>query len=106
DTACVALAADRPPGSVLEGELRNITEFGLFIGLDGGIDGMVHLSDLDWTKPGEEALKDSKKGDPAKAVVLEADSEKERISLGIKQLTADPFAAGAPSAKLRTQRRP
>ncbi len=62
---------------------------------------MVHLSDLDWTKPGEEALKDYKKGDTAKAVVLEADSEKERISLGIKQLTPDPFASGAPSAKLK-----
>jgi small subunit ribosomal protein S1 len=97
----VAFAANHPPGSVIEGQIRNITEFGLFIGLDGGIDGMVHLSDLDWTKPGEEALKDYKKGDSAKATVLEADSEKERISLGIKQLTQDPFAAGAPSAKLK-----
>jgi small subunit ribosomal protein S1 len=92
---------NHPPGSVIVGQIRNITEFGLFIGLDSGIDGMVHLSDLDWTKPGEEALKDYKKGDTAKAVVLEADSEKERISLGIKQLIADPFAAGAPSAKLK-----
>ena len=82
----VAFAANHPPGTPIEGQIRNITEFGLFIGLDGGIDGMVHLSDLDWTKPGEEALKDYKKGDNAKAVVLEADSEKERISLGIKQL--------------------
>ena len=92
----VAFAANHPPGTPIEGQIRNITEFGLFIGLDGGIDGMVHLSDLDWTKPGEEALKDYKKGDNAKAVVLEADSEKERISLGIKQLSADPFASGAP----------
>src|SRR6187401_3653757 len=97
----VAFAANHPPGSIIEGQIRNITEFGLFIGLEGGIDGMVHLSDLDWTKPGEEALKDYKKGDTVKAVVLEADSEKERISLGIKQLTADPFACGAPSAKLK-----
>ncbi|MGH6748424.1 MAG: S1 RNA-binding domain-containing protein, partial [Methyloceanibacter sp.] len=97
----VAFANNHPPGSVIEGQIRNITEFGLFIGLDGGIDGMVHLSDLDWTKPGEEALKDYKKGDTAKAVVLEADSDKERISLGIKQITADPFASGAPSAKLK-----
>jgi small subunit ribosomal protein S1 len=97
----VAFAANHPAGATIEGQIRNITEFGLFIGLDGGIDGMVHLSDLDWTKPGEEALKDHKKGDTAKAVVLEADSEKERISLGIKQLTADPFASGAPSAKLK-----
>ena len=92
----VAFAANHPPGTNIEGQIRNITEFGLFIGLDGGIDGMVHLSDLDWTKPGEEALKDYKKGDNAKAVVLEANSEKERISLGIKQLSADPFASGAP----------
>ena len=97
----VAFAANHPPGSTIEGQIRNITEFGLFIGLDGGIDGMVHLSDLDWSKSGEDALKEYKKGDMAKAVVLEADSEKERISLGIKQLTADPFAAGAPSAKLK-----
>jgi len=97
----VAFAANHPPGTPIEGQIRNITEFGLFIGLDGGIDGMVHLSDLDWTKPGEEALKDYKKGDNAKAVVLEADSEKERISLGIKQLSADPFASGGPSAKLK-----
>jgi len=96
-----AFAAANPPGSIIEGPIRNITEFGLFVGLDGGIDGMVHLSDLDWTKPGEEALKDFNKTDTVKAVVLEADSEKERISLGIKQLTPDPFASGAPSAKLK-----
>jgi small subunit ribosomal protein S1 len=97
----VAFAANHPPGSIIEGPIRNITEFGLFIGLDGGIDGMVHLSDLDWSKSGEDALKDYNKGDNVKAVVLEADSEKERISLGVKQLTPDPFAAGAPSAKLK-----
>ena len=90
-----------PKGTVVEGPIRNITEFGLFIGLDGGIDGMVHLSDLDWSKSGEDALKDYNKGDNVKAVVLEADSEKERISLGVKQLTPDPFASGAPSAKLK-----
>ncbi|MCK5576528.1 MAG: 30S ribosomal protein S1, partial [Sphingomonadales bacterium] len=87
----VAFAANHPPGSTIEGQIRNITEFGLFIGLDGGIDGMVHLSDLDWTQSGEDALKEYKKGDMAKAVVLESDSEKERISLGIKQLAEDPF---------------
>ena len=97
----VAFAANHPPGTTIEGPIRNITEFGLFIGLDGGIDGMVHLSDLDWSKSGEDALKDYNKGDNVKAVVLEADSEKERVSLGIKQLTPDPFAAGAPSAKLK-----
>jgi len=97
----VAFAANHPPGTVIEGQVRNITEFGLFVGVDGGIDGMVHLSDLDWSKSGEEALKDYKKGDDVKAVVLEADAEKERISLGIKQLSADPFAADAPSGKLK-----
>jgi small subunit ribosomal protein S1 len=97
----VAFAANHTPGTVIEGQVRNITEFGLFVGVDGGIDGMVHLSDLDWSKSGEEALKDYKKGDNVKAVVLEADAEKERISLGIKQLSADPFAADAPSAKLK-----
>ncbi|HWM30435.1 MAG TPA: 30S ribosomal protein S1 [Methyloceanibacter sp.] len=97
----VAFAANHPPGTHIEGQIRNITEFGLFVGLDGGIDGMVHLSDLDWTKSGEDALKDYKKGDTAKAVVLEADAEKERISLGIKQLTPDPFASGTQSAKLK-----
>ncbi len=96
-----AFAANNPPGTNIEGPIRNITEFGLFVGLDGGIDGMVHLSDLDWTKSGEDALKDFNKGDTVNAVVLEADSEKERISLGIKQLTPDPFASGAPSAKLK-----
>jgi small subunit ribosomal protein S1 len=97
----VAFAASHPPGTHIEGPIRNITEFGLFVGLDGGIDGMVHLSDLDWSKSGEDALKDYNKGDNVKAVVLEADSEKERISLGVKQLTPDPFASGAPSSKLK-----
>jgi small subunit ribosomal protein S1 len=97
----VAFAANHPPGTNIEGPIRNITEFGLFVGLDGGIDGMVHLSDLDWSKSGEEALKDYNKGDDVKAVVLEADAEKERISLGIKQLTPDPFVAGAQSDKLK-----
>lgn len=96
----VAFAAAYQPGTEIEGQIRNITEFGLFVGLDGGIDGMVHLSDLDWSKSGEEALKDYKKGDTVKAVVLEADSDKERISLGIKQLAADPFEGAAASEKL------
>jgi small subunit ribosomal protein S1 len=79
-----------PKGTIVEGPIRNITEFGLFIGLDGGVDGMVHLSDLDWAKAGDEVIKDYKKGDPVKAVVLDVDSQKERISLGIKQLGGDP----------------
>ncbi len=80
-----------PKGSEVEGPVRNITEFGLFIGLDGGVDGMVHLSDLDWSRPGDEVIKDYKKGDMVKAVVLDVDSGKERISLGIKQLAGDPM---------------
>jgi small subunit ribosomal protein S1 len=80
-----------PKGSVVEGPVRNITEFGLFIGLDGGVDGMVHLSDLDWQKSGDEAIKDYKKGDMVKATVLDVDSAKERISLGVKQLSGDPL---------------
>ena len=80
-----------PTGAIIEGEIKNITEFGLFVGLDGEIDGMVHLSDIDWARAGEEAVKDFNKGDVIKAKVLDVDTEKERISLGIKQLTDDPF---------------
>jgi small subunit ribosomal protein S1 len=86
-------------GSELEGEIKNITEFGLFIGLTGDIDGMVHLSDLDWEKPGEEAVKAYKKGDTVKVKLLDVDVEKERISLGIKQLSADPFAGATGELK-------
>jgi small subunit ribosomal protein S1 len=82
-----------PAGTELQGEVKNITEFGLFVGLPGEIDGMVHLSDLDWNKPGEEAIKDYNKGDMVKVRVLDIDVEKERISLGIKQLASDPFEA-------------
>ncbi len=81
-----------PPGTEVEGEVKNITEFGIFIGLDGDVDGMVHLSDLDWNRPGEEAIKDYRKGEVVKAVVLDVDRAKERISLGIKQLEGDPLA--------------
>jgi small subunit ribosomal protein S1 len=80
-----------PVGSEIEGEVKNITEFGLFLGLPGDIDGMAHLSDLSWTKPGEEALADYNKGDIVRAKVLDVDIDKERISLGIKQLEEDPF---------------
>src|SRR5215212_1394865 len=76
-----------PVGSTIEGEVKNKTEFGLFIGLDGGVDGMVHLSDLDWQKPGEQALDEYNRGDMVQAKVLDVDVEKERISLGIKQLS-------------------
>ena len=81
-----------PVGSEVEGEVKNKTEFGLFLGLDGDVDGMVHLSDLDWKRPGEQVIEEYKKGDKVKAQVLDVDVEKERISLGVKQLEADPFA--------------
>ena len=85
-------AEKHPVGTEVEGEVKNKTEFGLFIGLDGDVDGMVHLSDLDWKRPGEQVIEEYKKGDMVKAQVLDVDVEKERISLGIKQLSGDPFA--------------
>ncbi len=88
-----AFLETHPPGSEVEGEVKNITEFGLFIGLPGEIDGMAHLSDLAWGKAGEEALAEYKKGDTVRAKVLDVDLEKERVSLGIRQLTGDPFDA-------------
>jgi small subunit ribosomal protein S1 len=87
-----SFAADHPPGTIVEGEVKNKTEFGLFIGLEGDVDGMVHLSDLDWNRPGEQAIEDFNRGDVVKAQVLDVDVEKERISLGIKQVGGDPFA--------------
>jgi small subunit ribosomal protein S1 len=94
-----SFAGKQPVGTVIEGEIKNITEFGLFVGLDGGVDGMVHLSDLDWEKPGEQAIAAFKKGDMVKAQVLDVDVAKERISLGIKQLAGDPFASAASMKK-------
>jgi small subunit ribosomal protein S1 len=81
-----------PIGTAVEGEVKNATEFGLFLGLEGDIDGMVHLSDIDWNLPGEEAILRYKKGEAVRARVLDVDVEKERISLGIKQLAGDPLA--------------
>jgi small subunit ribosomal protein S1 len=92
-----AFAEKHPVGSEVEGEVKNKTEFGLFIGLDGDVDGMVHLSDLDWNRPGEQVIEDYKKGDIVRAKVLDVDMEKERISLGVKQLGSDPFAAKKPA---------
>ncbi len=86
-------------GSTLEGEIKNITEFGLFVGVDGDIDGMVHLSDISYDQDGEAALKNFTKGQIVKAKVLDVDVEKERISLGIKQLGEDPHAAAAGDLK-------
>src|SRR5688572_9578446 len=88
-----------PVGTELQGDVKNITEFGLFVGLPGEIDGMVHLSDLSWDKPGEEAVQAFKKGDSVKVKVLDVDVEKERISLGIKQLLKDNFAEAANTLK-------
>ena len=90
-----SFAEKHPIGSEIEGEVKNKTEFGLFIGLDGDVDGMVHLSDLDWNRPGEEALEDYNRGDIVQAKVLDVDVEKERISLGIKQLGSDPVEAAS-----------
>ncbi len=84
---------EHPIGSVVEGEIRNITEFGLFIGLSPDIDGMIHMSDISWDEPGELAIAKYNKGDVVKAKVLDVDVEKERISLGIKQLKDDPAAS-------------
>ncbi|GGB10415.1 30S ribosomal protein S1 [Agarivorans gilvus] len=75
----------------VSGKIKSITDFGIFIGLDGGIDGLVHLSDISWDAQGEEAVRDFKKGDEIEAVVLQVDAERERISLGVKQLAEDPF---------------
>ena len=86
-----AFVATHPVGSTVEGEVKNATEFGLFLGLDNDIDGMVHLSDIDWSVPGEEAITRYHKGEMVKARVLDVDVEKERISLGIKQLSGDPM---------------
>ena len=89
------LSATYPVGTEIDGEIRNITEFGLFVGLNEDIDGLVHLSDISWENAGEEALEGFTKGDMVKAKVLDIDVNKERISLGIKQLTDDPFAGQA-----------
>ncbi len=86
-----AFVAAHPVGSTIQGEVKNATEFGLFLGLEGDIDGMVHMSDLDWTVSGEEAITRYKKGDMIDVKILDVDIEKERISLGIKQLAGDPM---------------
>ncbi len=92
-------SAKYPSGTELAGEVKNITEFGLFVGLPGDIDGMVHLSDLDWGRAGEDAVKDYAKGQQVSVKVLDVDVEKERISLGIKQLSEDPFAGAVENVK-------
>lgn len=94
-------AQSHPAGTEVEGEVKNKTEFGLFIGLEGDVDGMVHLSDLDWNRPGEQVIEEYNKGDMVKAVVLDVDVDKERISLGIKQLGKDSIGDAAASGELR-----
>jgi len=102
DNPWEAFVRDHPVGSSIEGEIKSITEFGLFIGLGGEIDGMVHLSDLSWSKGGDEAIKDYEKGQVVSAKVLDVDAEKERVSLGIKQLGDDPIEkAGAGGGALK-----
>ena len=92
-------AEAHPAGSAIEGEVKNITEFGLFVGLDGDIDGMVHLSDLSWDQRGEEAIQSYRKGDTVNAAVLEVDVERERISLSVKALGADTFSDAVDGVK-------
>ena len=86
-------AASYDKGSKVTGQIKSITDFGIFIGLDGGIDGLVHLSDISWASTGEEAIRNFKKGEEVEAIVLAVDAERERISLGIKQLDKDPLSA-------------
>ncbi|MCZ6860248.1 MAG: 30S ribosomal protein S1 [Alphaproteobacteria bacterium] len=94
-----SFAENNPVGAEMEGEIKNITEFGLFVGLPGDIDGMVHMSDIAWGKPGDEAIAAFTKGDNVKFKVLDIDTDKERISLGIKQLTEDPFTGAVDTLK-------
>ncbi|MCV3239325.1 30S ribosomal protein S1 [Mesorhizobium sp. ZC-5] len=96
-----AFARTHPVGSQVEGEVKNKTEFGLFIGLEGDVDGMVHLSDLDWNRPGEQVIEEYNRGDMVKAQVLDVDIEKERISLGVKQMARDAVGEAATSGELR-----
>jgi len=85
-------ATTHDKGSEVTGTIKSITDFGIFVGLDGGIDGLVHLSDLSWSDTGEEAVRNYKKGDELRAMVLSVDAERERISLGVKQMEKDPFS--------------
>ncbi len=89
----VIFSENAQKGDLIEGKIKSITDFGIFIGLEGGIDGLVHLSDISWNEPGETAIRNFKKGDLVKATVLVIDAERERVSLGIKQLAQDPFGS-------------
>ncbi|MGN0914446.1 MAG: S1 RNA-binding domain-containing protein, partial [Alphaproteobacteria bacterium] len=94
-----AYVEEHPVGSVIEGKIKNITEFGLFVGLSDEIDGMIHLSDISWDKSGEEAVKDFTKGQDIQAKIIDVDVEKERISLGIKQLSENTLANALDAVK-------
>jgi small subunit ribosomal protein S1 len=98
-----AFAAIHKKGDKVSGQIKSITDFGIFVGLDGGIDGLVHLSDISWNATGEDIVRNFKKGDTVEAVVLAVDPERERISLGVKQLEQDPFGqfmAGNPKGTI------
>lgn len=99
DNPWESFAETIPVGSTIEGIVKNITEFGLFVGLENDVDGMVHMSDIDWTQSGEQAIQAFTKGDTVTAKVLDIDVEKERVSLGIKQMGIDPFAGAAEMKK-------
>jgi small subunit ribosomal protein S1 len=99
DNPWQAFAAAHPVGSLIEGEVKSITEFGLFIGLENEIDGMIHLSDLSWDKPGEQVMAEYQKGQMVQAKVLDVDPEKERVSLGVKQVAGDPMDKVGPIKK-------
>jgi small subunit ribosomal protein S1 len=96
-----AFARNHPVGSAVEGEVKNKTEFGLFIGLDGDVDGMVHLSDLDWNRPGEQVIEEYQRGQLVKAQVLDVDIDKERISLGVKQIQRSAASHAEATGDLR-----
>ncbi|MEH6545102.1 MAG: 30S ribosomal protein S1 [Sneathiella sp.] len=99
DNPWESFAETIPVGSTIEGIVKNITEFGLFVGLENDVDGMVHMSDIDWSQPGEQAIQAFTKGDTVTAKVLDIDVEKERVSLGIKQMSEDPFAGATEMKK-------
>jgi small subunit ribosomal protein S1 len=99
DNPWESFAETIPVGSTIEGVVKNITEFGLFVGLENDVDGMVHMSDIDWSQPGEQAIQAFTKGDTVTAKVLDIDVEKERVSLGIKQMSEDPFAGATEMKK-------
>jgi len=99
DNPWESFAETIPVGSTIEGVVKNITEFGLFVGLENDVDGMVHMSDIDWSQPGEQAIQAFTKGDTVTAKVLDIDVEKERVSLGIKQMGEDPFAGATEMKK-------